>query len=209
MAKKGIELIISRNYFYWQSTRRLELAIVLLFLFILCLGGFYYYLRQTAPPPQYFPTTADGKPIRPMPLELPLHSTDYVISWAQDAILKIYSLDFVNYRQSLQDSQVYFTLKGYLEFKQAYAASNNLEAVRQKRQVVSAEITGTAKEVNEGLDEKGIYTWSLDVPVTVTYQNSENEVITQVGRILMLVQRASLLVHPEGLAIAQLILQAE
>jgi intracellular multiplication protein IcmL len=208
--KKGLERIFVRNYFYWESTRRLELAIFLLFFLLLALNGFYYYLESTEPAPQYFPTTADGRPIRPMPLDLSLHPTNYVVTWAENAILNIYSLDFVNYRQTLQDAQVYFTLKGYLEFKQAYSASNNLEAVRQKRQVVSARITGPTQVLNEGIFEEGTpYSWNLDVPVEVIYQNSENEVITQVGRILMRVQRASLLVHPEGLAIAQLILQAE
>lgn len=210
MSKKGIETILNRNHFYWESTRRLELAIVLLILVFIGLCGFSYYLYRTAPPPKYFPTSADGVPIQPVPLNDPFHPTDYVINWAQNAILRIYSLDFVNFRLNLQESQIFFTTKGFLEFKHAYYISNNLLAVQRKKEVVSAAITGQAVVQSEGVSpETGIYRWNLNIPVTITYQNSANEVINQVGRILMWVQRASLLIHAEGLAIDSLILQAE
>lgn len=210
MAKQGLEHVLVRNEFYRISCRRLSLALFLLLILIIGLFGFAIYQSSTFPMPKYFATTNDGIPIRLVPLDVPLQSDEYVISWTEQSLLSIYSLDFVNYRRTLQDAQMYFTTNGYYEFRSAYQASNNLNAVREKKQVVSAEITGPTKLLREGLQsEDSIYSWNLEVPITVTYQNSENDIVKQVGVALVRVERASLIVHLEGLAIAQLILQAE
>lgn len=210
LKNQGLPHVLTRQRFYRQSFRYVELIVVLLIFLIIGLIAFIVYQRSTFPPPKYFATTPDGVPIARIPLNVPLLTPDAVVVWAEKAIIDIYSLDFVSYRRTLQDAQVYFTLQGYFEFKNAYQASRNLEAVKEKRQVVSAKITGPSKLVGHGpLTENGTYSWNLEVPVTVTYQNSVNEVIQQVGVVLMRIQRASLVEHPEGVAIAQLILQAE
>lgn len=206
--RTSIERVVARNYFYWESYRRLAFSVMGLVLLAVGLLIFIFYQRATFPPPVYFATSPDGKPIPRLSLALPLYNEAYIISWAEKAILNIYSFDFVNFRRALQDAQIYFTLEGYFDFKNAYQASNNLEAVREKKQVVSAEIRGGSKITEQGV-KRGGYEWRLEVPVTVTYQNSENEVIKQFGRIHMQIERASLLDHPQGLAVSQLILQAE
>lgn len=208
MAKQGLEHVLIRNEFYLTSCRRLSLAIFLLLILILGLIGFAIYQSSTFPMPKYFATTADGIPIHLVPLNVPLQTDEYVINWTEKTLLSIYSLDFVNYRRTLQDAQAYFTTNGYFEFRSAYQASNNLNAVKDKKQVVSAEITGPSKLLRAGqLSEDSPYSWNLEVPMTITYQNSENDIIKQIGTALVRVERASLIVHLEGLAIAQLILQ--
>ena len=210
MSKQGLELIINRNQFYWESTRRLELAIFLLMILILLLIGFVLYQGSTYPGNKYIVTTPDGRPITIIPLNVPLQTNENVVAWAEKAVLFIYSFDFVNYRKTLQEAQVYFTPDGYQAFKAAYEVSNNLQAVRVNRQVVSVEITGDATLQRQGQITSDVpYSWNLQVPVIVTYQNSNNEVVKQVGNILMRVDRATTIVYPEGLAIAQMILQAQ
>lgn len=210
--KQGLEHVILRNHFYWESCRRVELAVVLLFVLIVGLFAFISYQSSTFPPPQYFATTPDGRPIPRITLNVPLQTPATVIDWSEKAITKIYSLDFVNFRRTLQDAQIYFTLRGYLEFKQAFNASRNLEAVKENRQVVSAEIVGVTKLIREGqLTDSSPYSWNLEIPITVTYQNSnpDSTVIKQTGKALIRVERTTLVAHAEGIAIAQLILQAD
>src|SRR5262249_52514781 len=105
--------------------------------------------------------------------------------------------------------QLYFTWQGHMDFMEAYRISNNLEAVRERKQVVSAEIRGDGQVTSEGLTAEGIYTWNLIIPVTFVYQNSEGEVIRQIGRTVLKIERDSLLRHPDGIAIAQLVFNAE
>lgn len=207
--KQGIEHILERNQFYYNNYRLLGFSLFLMFLLILALVSFAIYQGMTSPPPIYFATTPDGRPIPIIPLKEKLHSADFVLDWAKKAVIATYSLDFVTYRQSLQQAEVYFTWQGHMDFMEAYRISNNLDAIRERKQVVSAEIRGPGQVTSEGLNEDGIYAWTLTIPVTFIYQNSEGEVIRQIGRTALKIQRDSLLRHPDGLAIAQLVFHAE
>ncbi len=206
MSAKGLEVVFHRNQFYFGAYRQMAVSAVLLFLFSILLLGFVFYQRSTYPAPRYFATTADGIPIPIIPLDQALQSPEFVLNWASDAVVKIYALDFVSFRRSLQSSQAYFTWKGHVDFMLALKASTNLDAVQAKKQVVSVAVTGNPSLVDQGL-AKGIYYWQITLPLTFTYQNSANEVITQKGVAAMRIERASTLQHSEGIAIAQLIFQ--
>lgn len=210
MAGHGLALVLRRNQHYWEAYQKLALYVVLLILLVLLLMGFALYQRLSYPKPRYFATTPDGRPIPIVPLVEAYQSTDFVLNWAKNAVLDIYSLDFVTWRKSLQDIAVYFTLKGYADFMVALQDSTNLEAIKAKKQVVTAEATGPLVLIRQGIyrTDAAIYSWDIQMPIKITYQNSENEIIVQTGTIIMQVSRDSTLRHPEGLAIQQLVLQA-
>lgn len=211
MERHGLERVLIRNQFYWNNYRYLGLNIVLLLLLIFLLIGFALYQRAIWPKPKYFATTPNGRPILVVRLDEALYSDPtFVLKWAVEAVNAIYSLDYVTWRTVLQNAATYFTPKGYQDFLAALKASTNLEAVKEKRQVVSIVVTGDPTLVRQGQESSDLpYSWDLQMPVTVTYQNSENEVITQIGTILMSIERTSLLRHREGIAISQLVLQAQ
>lgn len=187
--------------------------IVLLLIFLIFgLVGFSIYLSQTPPTPKYFPTTPDGRPIKLEPLNNPLQTTQFVEDWAAQQVLILYSFDYVTYRKDLQDASTYFTPQGHNDFLTALKASTNLEAVTTKKQVVSSEVTGPAKVTREGQVSPDVpYTWDLEIPLTITYQNSESEakgdVIKQKGAAIIRVSRGSTLRYQDGLAIAQLVFE--
>ena len=207
----GVELVFRRNQFYFANYRLLCLILTLLFFIILFLGGIVIYQRVAWPQPRYFATTPDGRPIPIISLDIPYYDdTNVIINWAAKAVVNIYGLDFVTWRQTLQSSEEYFTPKGYLDFLTALKASTNLNAVKAKKQVVSAVITGPGVVTRQGqLTAELPYSWDIRMPATVTYQNSANEVIVQNGQMIMRIERGSLLRHKEGIAIAQLVFQAQ
>lgn len=207
--KQGIEHILKRNQFYFENYRLFAFSLFLMFVLVFSLLGFALYQRATPPPPVYFATTPDGQPIPIIPLNEKLHPADFVLEWAKQAVVATYSLDFVSYRQTLQQAQIYFTWQGHLDFMEAYRISNNLDAIRVRKQIVSAEIRGPGQVTSEGLNANNVYSWGLTIPVTFIYQNSDGEVIRQMGKTLLKVERDSLLRHPEGLAIAQLVFNAD
>lgn len=211
MGAQGLEGVLKRNQFYYQNYRLLGGVIVLLMLLLLSLLTFVFYQKSVWPKPKYFATTPDGVPIPVIRLDLPLYEDPTVVlNWAARSVVSIYSLDYVTWRKTLQDADVYFTPSGYQAFLNALKASTNLEAVKAKRQVVSLEITGAPQLQRQGqLNPSVPYSWDISMPVTLTYQNSANEVIKQVGTILVQVERTSLLRYKEGIAIAQLVLQTQ
>lgn len=207
---QGLEHVLKRNQFYWENYRRMGLVFLFLILNTLGLFGFILYQQSTFSTPKYIGTTPDGIPIPIIPLNYPYQPTDFVLAWAVKAVKQIYSLDFVTWRKSIQDAEVYFTPKGYFDFMIALKESSNIQALIQRKQVVSASITSNPQLLRQGQIQSDLpYSWDLQIPVTVTYQNSNDEVITQVGVINMRVERESTLRHPEGLAIAQLVLVAK
>ena len=211
MERHGLERVLVRNQFYWDNYKYLALTAIFLLLNLLLLAGFISYQRITWPKPKYFATTPDGRPIPVIRLDIPYYDdATPVLNWAKKAVGAIYSLDYVTWRKTLQDVEEYFTPEGYQEFLKALKASTNLEAVKTKRQIVSPTINAPPKLIRQGQLMDGVpYSWDVQTPVTITYQNSADEVILQHGTILMRIERASLLRHKEGVAIAQLVLQAQ
>jgi intracellular multiplication protein IcmL len=211
MERYGLERVLIRNQFYWDNYKYLALATVFLLINLLLLMGFIGYQRMTWPTPKYFATFPDGRPIPVVRLNLAYYNDPItVLNWAKKAVETIYSLDYVTWRETLQDVEGYFTPEGYQAFLTALKISTNLDAIKAKQQVVSATVTALPTLIRQGqLNPNLPYSWDIQMPVTVIYQNSADEVINQNGTILMQVERASLLRHKEGIAIAQLVLQAK
>jgi intracellular multiplication protein IcmL len=204
---QGVESVIHRNLFYWNSYRYMALAVTLLILLNILLLGFIIYQRVTWPTPKYFATTQDGRPLPVVNLALPYYTdTKVIIDWAIQAIQEIYTLDYVTWRKVLQDAEAFFTPKGYRDFLAALKESTNLNAVKADKYVVSVAVTGPSVLSRQGQRSSDVpYSWSLQIPVKVTYQNSANKINTQVGFMQIDIERASLLRYREGIAIAQLV----
>lgn len=210
MLEHGIERILVRNQFYWEAYRRVALMLLLLGILMIGLFGFIIYQANTFSESRYFPTTPDGQVIPIVNLALPLQTPEFVTNWTVEAILDLYSFDYVTYRRALQEARSVFTRKGYTDFMAALIASTNLEAVKVKKQVVSSELTGTPKVLREGqLSAVEPYSWDLSIPLLITYQNSDNEIIRQKGNVLVRVERVTTLRYEAGIAIAQSVLQVE
>lgn len=210
MPEHGLERVLVRNQFYWEAYRRLCILLLLLGILILGLFGFVIYQANTSLESRYFPTTPDGRVIEIVHLTLPLQTPEFVLDWTVKAILDLYSFDYVTYRRDFQDAQSVFTHKGYVDFMKALVASTNLEAVKANKQVVFAELVGTPQVTRAGqLSKEEPYSWDLSIPLVVTYQNSENEVIKQKGVVLVKVERVSTLRYDAGIAIAQSVFQVE
>lgn len=210
MSRHGLERILLRNQFYWENYRLTALTCAMLLLIILSCLGIIYYQRVIWPKPQYFATTPSGIPIPIVRLDEPYYQdSTAIIEWAKNAITNIYSMDYITWRQALQTAEIYFTPKGYQDFLVALKASTNLEAIKAKRQVVSVSVTGAPQVTRSGqLSSNLPYSWDVQMPVTVTYQNSADEIIKQNATVLMLIERESLLRYKDGIAIEQLVLQA-
>ncbi len=210
METHGLERILKRNQFYWDNYCHIALVVVFQLILIVVLVGFVFYQRVAWPTPKYFATTPDGRLLPIIRLDKPVYTDPKLVSdWAVKAVIDTYSMDFVTWRQRLQDAQQYFTLGGYREFIQALKASTNLEAIKEMRQVVSIDIEEEPILSREGQVNQNLpYSWDFRIPVLITYENARDLVIKQKGVVLIRVERASFRTYTKGLAIKQLVLQA-
>jgi len=199
----AMTVVTLQKKFYRDSYSRTMLVLLLSIIINLGMGGILFYLITNPPKPQYFATTINGRITPLIPLEQPNQADSAVLQWANQAAIAAFSYNFVNYRKELQAASEFFTPAGWKEFLQALNSSNNLEAVRDKKLVVSAVATSTPIILQEGV-LNGRYSWRIQLPMLVTYQ-SASEFSQQNNMVTMLVTRVSTLNSPRGIGISQFI----
>jgi len=206
----ALELVILRNNFYRDNYRRLMLVCLGLIALTAALIYWGFYERTHKPLPQYFATTYDGKLIPLIPLSEPSLTDNALLQWAVEAASAAYTFNFVNYRKALQDVRIYFTKIGYQYFIKALKDSNNLDAVQNKKLVVSAVPTGAPLILKKGVfndgSANGIYSWTVQLPMELTYR-SATEQFKQNITLIMFITRMSTLESPSGVGISSFVIQ--
>lgn len=209
----GLELVMLRNNFYRDNFRRLMLICLALLLIIGGLIAYVFYQQENQPRPQYFATTTDGKLIKLIPLSQPNLQTNALLQWAVEAATASYTFNFVNYRKALQDVRIYYTQTGYQNFLKALQDSRNLDAVKTKKLVVSAVVTGAPVILKEGQttavlsgENTYLYAWQVQFPMMITYQ-SASDLIKQNIVATMLITRVPTLEAPSGVGIASFVVR--
>jgi len=199
----AVEVVRLRNEFYRDSYRKVVIALLVCIFVVLMLAGSLVYIIGNPPMPKYFATSTDGRIMPLVPLDRPNLSTAALLQWANTAAVAAYTYNFVNYRQALQAASDFFTPEGWQGFMSELQSSNNLNAVIDKKLIVSAVATGAPVVLDQGVI-LGAYTWRVQLPLLVTYQ-SASQFSQQAITVTMLINRVSTLSSPLGVGISQFI----
>lgn len=158
----------------WYTNTRLHYAarinaFLLVTLILSLIGGVMLFNR----PPQFRYILANdfGVVIDMVPLDQPNHDDEYITKWAVDAVTRLYSFDFVNYREQFQNAKVNMTTQGWTNFDQAMEKSGNFNAVIGNRFVTTAVPTGPGRITKKG-DVYGRYAWKVEFPMLISYRSS-------------------------------------
>ncbi len=166
----GLGTVVVRNEFYRDGYRALLRLVILLSLIIgalvLVLLGM---VNARKPENRYFATTEDGRLIPMVPLSQPNLSTPALLSWSAQAATEVMTFGFSDYRRRLQESSRNFTRTGWESFTTALNQSGMIDAIEQKRQVVTAVPAGAPILESEGL-VAGRYQWVVQMPMKLSYQ---------------------------------------
>lgn len=203
MAEDALTVVALRNQFYKDSQRRVILALLIAILVNFVLGAMLVYIITHPPAPKYFATSINGRITPLFPLSEPNQSDSAVLQWANQAAIAAFTYNFVNYRDELQASSGFFTAEGWDQFLNALQQSNNLDAVKAKKLIVSAVATRAPIILQKGV-LNGSYSWRVQMPILVTYQ-SASEFTQQNNVVTMLITRVSTLNSPRGIGISQFV----
>jgi intracellular multiplication protein IcmL len=203
MAEDALTTVTLRNEFYRDSYRRVLLILLLSLVINLFLGGILIYMITHPPKPKYFATSINGRITPLFPLNEPNQSDSAVLQWANQAAIAAYTYNFVSWRKELQAASGFFTARGWKQFLDALQSSNNLDAVRSKKLIVSAVATQAPIILQKGV-LNGSYSWRVQMPILVTYQ-SASEFTQQNNVVTMLITRVSTLNSPRGIGIEQFV----
>lgn len=203
MAEDALTAVAMRNDFYRDGQRKMIIALIISIIINFVMASLLIYLLTHPPAPKYFATTINGRITPLYPLDEPNQSDSAVLQWANQAAIAAFTYNFVNYRDELQASSGFFTADGWTQFLNALQQSNNLDAVKAKKLIVSAVATRAPIILQKGL-LNGSYSWRVQMPILVTYQ-SASEFSQQNNVVTMLITRVSTLNSPRGIGISQFV----
>jgi intracellular multiplication protein IcmL len=203
MAEDALTAVALRNTFYRDGQRKMVLILLVSMAVNFVLASILVYVITHPPAPQYFATSINGRITPLFPLNEPNQSDSAVLQWANQAAIAAFTYNFVNYRSELQASSGFFTSDGWDQFLTALEQSNNLDAVKAKKLIVSAVATRAPIILQKGL-LNGSYAWRVQMPILVTYQ-SASEFSQQNNVVTMLITRVSTLNSPRGIGISQFV----
>lgn len=203
MAEDALTAVTLRNDFYRDGQRKMIMILLVSMVANIVLASALAYIITHPPAPKYFATSINGRITPLFPLNEPNQSDSAVLQWANQAAIAAFTYNFVNYRSELQASSGFFTSEGWTQFLTALQESNNLDAVKAKKLIVSAVATRAPIILQKGL-LNGRYAWRVQMPILVTYQ-SASEFSQQNNVVTMLITRVSTLNSPRGIGIAQFV----
>lgn len=198
----GIENVFMRNEYYRDGYRSLQkiamfegLAVVIL---IVVLG---FFIATTKPQNIYFATTSDGRLVRMVPLGQPNLSNAALLSWVAKAATETMTFGFHDYRIRLQEASTYFTRRGWESFTKALQDSSVIDAVENRKQVLSA-VPGSAPVVVQEGVVNGQYRWVVEMPLIVTYKSGSSSRPDSM-MVRLTIVRVPTLDNPNGVGIEQ------
>ena len=154
------------------------------------------------PDRQYF--AADNGRIFPLiPMSQPYRKAADVIQYARDTVNRSFTLDFLNWRQQLEDTRSSYTREGFKSFIASLESSGVLDSVRVRRMNMSI-TASTGVLTREGI-ENGIYVWYVEVPVEVKLAGQTSELPPQHFLATIRVERVPTLDSIEGIGVGQLV----
>jgi intracellular multiplication protein IcmL len=99
---------------------------------------------------------------------------------------------------------------GYQYFLKALKDSNNLDAVQNKKLVVSAVPTGAPVILKKGIfndgSPLGVYGWTVQLPMELDYRSSTEQFKQRIV-LTMLITRVPTLESPSGVGIASFVIR--
>lgn len=211
-AEAAVATLIARDSF---ANQRLHYAVRTAFM-LACLAAFSglcaITLINRAPQYRYILTTDTGEVLPLAPLDKPNHDDEFIAKWTLDAITRLYSFDYVNYRQQLQDARRNLTTYGWNSFEKALEESGNFKAILQNRYAVTAVPTGPATVIKSAVHTGFMrHAWRVEFPILLTYQSGRNGddgrplIANQNLRLSIVVIRQPEYIQKDGLGIRSIL----
>ncbi len=159
---------------------------------------------------RYLMTDAIGDLMPLVPMSEANMGEDDVGRWATDAITRVYTFDFVNFRQQFTAAQQLLTGIGWEGFADSLRKSGNFVSITENGYVATAVPSGPVHVTSigpaKGADGSVRFVWHVTLPMLITYRSSKQTTSMDVT-VESTVVRMPEFVNRQGLGIRQLILR--
>jgi len=178
-SQKSLKITL-RQDFYTDHIKKYSIVAILctVILFFLIYSVLVTYWDK--PKDQYFAGYRDGSIIQTIPVDKRYFFDSEVSSWASVVLMDLLTFDFLNYADNISQQSGHFSDNGLNSFI-TWFKKELLENIQNNRFVLSTHLCGVAEVVDRGLNNDKVYSWDLNIPVVMTFQNSlKKEILTAV-----------------------------
>lgn len=152
----------------------------------------------------YFIQNEDGRGLKQVtPVDTPMASKQAVTQHVVDALIRLNSIDFANYKTQLAEVAPYFTTTAWGRYQKEFVDSGARDVLEKRQLVMSGVVTKVPVITGEGvLYVGGPRYWKLEVPYTIRYMGGGYDQ-QQSGIASVKVVRVPETENPKGLGIAE------
>ncbi|MBU2708741.1 DotI/IcmL family type IV secretion protein [Zooshikella marina] len=163
-----------------------------------CVFGWFAIHRER----QYF-AADNGRYTQLVPLNRPYRKVSGIIQYAKDTINRSFSLDFLNWRQQLEDVRPLYTKSGFKQYLDALEKGKYIKYL--EKDLMNITITSSTGVVSkEGL-VNGVYVWIIEIPIEVKVAGQSKQLTPQKFVAHVRVERVSTLESVGGISVGQII----
>lgn len=200
----SMETIQKRHETFFVGFQRVTIALMMSVAVSAIAVAAAVFTINTKPEPRYFATREDGSLLPLVAVNQPFLTDSQVTNFAVEAVTRSMTIDFANWRRDLSEASAYFTQPdGWAAYIATMEGSGILDMIRNRRLVASTVANG-AMIIASGVDQNGVYGWTLQIPLTVTYQSSNESSREDLLAEVRLV-RVPTWQKPDGIAISTVI----
>lgn len=200
-----VEASLMRHEIFQRGFTKMATALVLLGATTVLSTGTSWWVISHKPEPKYFIAQPDGRITKIVPVSHPYLTNGAVTNFAVEAVTNALTLDFSNYKKELSAASEYFERPdGWNNFLKALTDSKTLEMI-EKKSLVSTVVANRATVVQSGVQD-GVYTWIVQVSVTITYQ-SASEQTSETHLAEMVIKRLPTWQSARGVGITRILLK--
>lgn len=198
----ALALVLARNRFYRSGYSALVVLVLVEIVIVLALAwAIHVALGLRHPVLRYVPLDANGIPVLLTPLASRDFSDEAVVNWAGRAVNETLTLGFHDFRARLQSARGYFTPGGYDLLMKAFTDANFIKDIVANKFVVQVTQRSAPVILDQGV-AAGLYRWTVQVPVTVTFDTDRTQT-RQNQTITLLLVRQDRISTKDGIAIQQ------
>lgn len=107
-------------------------------------------------------------------LDLPVKSVSEIINWGTQVAVQLFSVDFFNIDNQINELRPYFTESGWDAMNEALRDSGWAQSLVEKKLSVSAVLQGAPSVLRHGV-VNGAYAWVVNFPLLVTYESASEQ----------------------------------
>lgn len=192
-----------RKHIQFISGSSVKMNFILAFTLLLSVAGNGVLGWYAAHPDRQYFASDNGRIFPLIPMSQPYRKAADVIQFAKDTMNHSFSMDFLNWRQQLEDARPSYTKDGFKSFIASLQASGVLDTVRDRRMNMSV-TAGTGVLTKEGVED-ATYVWYVEVPIELKLAGQTSGLPAQRFLATVRVERVSTLDSIEGIGVGQLV----